>query len=92
MNHIFIIPRPRQKNKREMPENQGKTPSFPPTSCPEPAEQVVTASWCGGANVLIYLESDLTFPGTCDKVELERMPLVVVEGVRELGTNFIGKT
>ena len=36
-NLIFIIPRPRRKNKREMPEMQGKTPAFPPTSCPEPA-------------------------------------------------------
>jgi hypothetical protein len=36
-NHNFIIPRPKQIIKREMPEKQGKTPSFPPTSCPEPA-------------------------------------------------------
>jgi hypothetical protein len=35
----FIIPRPKQIIKRETPENQGKTPSFPPTSCPEPAGQ-----------------------------------------------------
>ena len=55
-------------------------------------DKVVTASWCGGANVLIYLECDLTFGETGDKVEVERMPLVVVEGVRELGTNIIGKT
>ena len=27
------------KNKREMPEMQGKKSSFPPTSCPEPAGQ-----------------------------------------------------
>ena len=38
-NHNFIIPRPMQKNKREMPGNQGKTPAFPLTSCPESAGQ-----------------------------------------------------
>jgi hypothetical protein len=40
-NHNFIIPRPKQKNKREMPEMQGKKPQhvLPAqslTSCPEP--------------------------------------------------------
>ena len=28
MNHNFIIPRPKQKNKREMPEMKGKTPEI----------------------------------------------------------------
>ena len=64
----------------------------PPTSCPEPAGQGVTASWFCVANALIYLECDLTFGETGDKVEVERMPRVVVEDVRELGTNIIGKT
>lgn len=27
-NHNFIIPRPKQKNKREMPEMKGKTPEI----------------------------------------------------------------
>ena len=35
----FIIPRPKQIIKREMPEMQGKTSSFPLTSCPEHAGQ-----------------------------------------------------
>ena len=39
MDHSFIIPRPKQIIKRKIPENQGKTPSFQPTSCPEPAGQ-----------------------------------------------------
>ena len=43
-NHSFIIPHVLRKNKREMPEMQGKTPSFPLTSCPEPAGQGETAS------------------------------------------------
>ena len=38
-NHNFIIPHPKKKSKREMPENQGKTPSHPLTSCTEPAGQ-----------------------------------------------------
>ncbi len=38
-NYNFIIPRPKPIIKREMPENQGKTPSSPPTSCPKPAGQ-----------------------------------------------------
>jgi hypothetical protein len=38
-NHSFIIPRPKQIIKREMPEKQGKTPSFLLISCPEPAGQ-----------------------------------------------------
>jgi len=37
----FYYITPQTKNKREMPENQGKTPSFPLTSCPEPAGQVL---------------------------------------------------
>jgi hypothetical protein len=38
-NHNFIIPRPKKIIKRETPENQGKTPAFPPTSCPEPPDR-----------------------------------------------------
>ncbi|MBP5720301.1 MAG: hypothetical protein J6W82_04470 [Bacteroidales bacterium] len=38
-NHNFIIPHLLRKNKREIPEMQGKTPAFPLTSCPEPAGQ-----------------------------------------------------
>ena len=88
----FIIPRPKQIIKRETPEMQGKTSSFPLTSCPEPAGQGETASCFGVAKVLKCLRRDLTFPGLGDKVELERMPLVVVEGVRELGNNNTGNT
>ena len=63
-----------------------------PTSCPEPAGQGGTSSCFGVAKVLKCLRLDLTFPGIGVKVEVERMPRVVVEGVRELGTNIIGKT
>ena len=38
-NHIFIIPRPKKKSKRKMPEMQRKSLASPPTSCPEPAGQ-----------------------------------------------------
>ena len=49
-----------------------------------PAGQRCPAASCFGVeDFLIYLENDLTFPETCDKVELERIPLVVVEGVRD---------
>ena len=60
----FIIPRPKQIIKRKMPEisgNQGKTPSFPPTSCPEPAGQGVTASCFGVAKRLNYVRVELDF-------------------------------
>ena len=48
----------------------------PPTSCPEPAGQGVTASCFGGAKVLRCLRLDLIFPGIGDKVEISsRLPM-----------------
>ena len=50
------------------------------------------ARWSERNKFHFWYERDLTFSETGDKVEVERMPRVVVEDVRELGTNIIGKT
>ena len=88
----FIIPRPNQKNKREMPENQGKTPSFPPTSCPEPAGQ---GEWGEVTFPALNINSLRSSKSFLPRKNVGKGPALVMRGgdrsAYELGTGALGR-